>query len=140
MPYCPVGVYGYLHPTSEAPLPTSPFGEYLREMRTAAGKSLREVAEELAISHVYLGEVERGRRRVLPAKYWKKLAQCVPGISRASLKQYAAASEPIDPAQMEGASRDLVVALARRIEGDGISEGLARQLLALLKESEASDD
>ena len=85
--------------------PTSPFGEYLREMRTAAGKSLREVAEELAISHVYLGEVERGRRRVLPAKYWKKLAQCVPGISRASLKQYAAASEPIDPAQMEGASR-----------------------------------
>ena len=115
-------------------LPISPFGAYLREMRTAAGKSLREVADALSISHVYLGEVERGRRRVLPKKYWKKLAQCVPGISPAQLKKQVAASEPIDPASMEGPSREVVVALARKLEEDGISDSLARKLLEILGE------
>jgi transcriptional regulator with XRE-family HTH domain len=118
----------------ESCLITSPFGTYLREKRTAAGKSLREVADALSISHVYLGEIERGRRRILPKKYWKRLAACVPGISRAELEDHAAASEPIDPAAIEeGPSRHVVVALARRLEEDDIPESLARELVELLE-------
>lgn len=113
---------------------TSPFGSYLREKRTASGKSLREVAKVLSISHVYLGEVERGRRRILPKKYWRKLAECIPGITRSELEVYASASEPIDPASIKGRSREVVVALARRLEEDSITDGLALKLLELLKD------
>ena len=35
------------------------FGDQLRERRVAAGRGLREVAEYLGVSHVYVGEVER---------------------------------------------------------------------------------
>jgi hypothetical protein len=103
-------------------------------MRTTAEMSLREVADALEITHVYLGEVERGRRRILPKKYWKKLAQLRPGVTFVELKQQAAASEPIDPALMDGPSREFVVALARRLEENDLSDALAKQLLALLSE------
>lgn len=117
-------------------MPISPFGEYLRGARTASGKSLREVADALTISHVYLGEVERGRRRRLPEKYWEKLAEVIPEISVPELSQLAAASEPLDPAAMEGRQREIVVALARRLEQDGISEDLAQALLKMLGNQE----
>lgn len=114
-------------------MPISPFGAYLREARTASGKSLREVAEALTISHVYLGEVERGRRRILPAKYWGKLAEVIPDLSVPELSEFAAASEPLDPAEMEGRNREVVVALARKLEQEGISEELAQRLLEMLE-------
>lgn len=117
----------------------SPFGIYVREKRTEAGKSLREVAEALGITHVYLGEVERGRRRMLPRRHWKKLAKAVPGISVAELGTLAAISEPIDPAAMEGSSREVVVALARRMEEGAMSEELAARLLEVLQSKDRSD-
>lgn len=110
----------------------SPFGAYLRQKRAAAGKSLREVAGALAISHVYLGEVERGRRRTLPEKYWEELVALIPGVSLAELRTLAAVSEPLDPAAMQGPGRDVVVALARTLEEDGMSEDLARRILNVL--------
>lgn len=114
---------------------TTPFGVYLREARTAAGKSLRDVADALGITHVYLGEVERGRRRSLPEKYWEKLAEVVPGVEVEELEATAAASEPLDPAAMEGRGREVVVALARALEEeDGMPEELANRLLAVLRE------
>lgn len=116
----------------------SPLGAYLRDKRTASGKSLREVAKALSISHVYLGEVERGRRRLLPEKYWEKLVQLVPGTSVEELKAMAAASEPIDPAAVEGRSRDVVVALARTLEEGRMSDEVARQLLEILEKEGSS--
>jgi transcriptional regulator with XRE-family HTH domain len=114
-------------------LSISPFGAYLREVRTASGKSLREVADALGISHVYLGEVERGRRRTLPEKYWKGLTELLPGVSLEELETLAGASEPLDPVAMEGRSREVVVALARKLEEGGMSEDLADQLLNILQ-------
>jgi transcriptional regulator with XRE-family HTH domain len=114
-------------------LSISPFGVYLRDARTSAGKSLREVADALGITHVYLGEVERGRRRVLPDKYWDRLVECLPAMSYNELETLAAASEPLDPSAMEGSSREVVVALARALEGGEMSDDLAKQLLAILK-------
>lgn len=113
-------------------MPISPFGEYLREARSASGKSLREVADALSISHVYLGEVERGRRRMLPQKYWETLAEAIPNVSVRQLSELAAVSEPLDPATMEGRQRDVVVALARKLEQEGMSEDLAQALLKML--------
>lgn len=110
----------------------SPFGVYLREKRVEAGRSLREVADALGISHVYLGEVERGRRRALPHKYWSTLAAEIEGVSVPELRRAAAASEPLDPAGLDGPSRNVVIALARTLEEDGMSEDLANRLLAIL--------
>ena len=114
-------------------VPVSPFGVYLRQKRAASGKSLREVAEALSITHVYLGEVERGRRRVLPVKYWKRLVRTIPEMSVDELRLAAETSEPIDPATMVGRERDVVVALARTLKEEGMSEALAKKLLQLLR-------
>ncbi|HET9949160.1 MAG TPA: hypothetical protein VFQ22_09585 [Longimicrobiales bacterium] len=96
--------------------------------------SLREVADTLGITHVYLGEVERGRRRVLPEKHWEKLVQAIPGLSLAELELAAAASEPLDPAAMEeGPGREVVVALARALEAKTLSEDVAKELLEVLQ-------
>ena len=51
----------------------SPFGNYIRRMRVASGRSLREVADAIGISHVYLGEVERGVRGPLMESHWDAL-------------------------------------------------------------------
>lgn len=120
-------------------MPNSPFGAYLRERRLKAGLSLREVADALSISHVYLGEVERGRRRTLPEKYWEVLSQTIPDVSVPDLSAHNAASEPIDPAMVEGRKRDLVIALARRLEDGDMSEDLAAELLKMLENGGAID-
>ncbi len=111
----------------------SPFGLYLREKRIAAKKSLREVAKALGISHVYLGEVERGRRRVLPEHHWDALMRAVPGTTKADLRRLAAQSEALDPVGLEGAGRKVVLALARKLDEEGITEDEAEQFLSLLK-------
>jgi transcriptional regulator with XRE-family HTH domain len=105
-----------------------------------SGKTLREVAEALSITHVYLGEVERGRRRLLPQKYWARLVKLVPSATLAGLREAAAASEPIDPASMEGARREVVVALARKLEANTLSDDLAIKLLRVLREQSPDDD
>jgi transcriptional regulator with XRE-family HTH domain len=38
------------------------YGDHVRIIRQSNGMSLREVAERLGVSHVYLSEVERGTR------------------------------------------------------------------------------
>jgi transcriptional regulator with XRE-family HTH domain len=46
----------------------SAFGRYLRGKRQRARLSLRAVAEKLGVTHVYLGEVERGVRLAVAAE------------------------------------------------------------------------
>jgi transcriptional regulator with XRE-family HTH domain len=41
-------------------------GAWLRERRTRAGLSLRDVGARLGYSAVYLSDIERGRRNALP--------------------------------------------------------------------------
>lgn len=53
------------------------FGEYLRKRRIELGLSLRDVAEKLKISYVYLGEVERSAKGSLPQKHWPRLAKAL---------------------------------------------------------------
>jgi transcriptional regulator with XRE-family HTH domain len=98
----------------------SPFGRYLREQRVASGVSLRELADHLQVSHVFLGEVERGRHRKLPEKYWGRLVAVLPTVTLNDLQSLALESANLDERfnAMNPSGQTLMRALARRIEQD----------------------
>lgn len=110
----------------------SPFGEYIKQKRLEAALSLRDVADAIDVSHVYVGEVERGRRRSMPKEHWRALARAIPGVTEKELRLRAALSAPLDPSEMEGRERDVVVALARRIESGSLSATDLEHLLEIL--------
>ena len=110
----------------------SPFGKYIRDKRREAHLSLRAVAEQVGFSHVYLGEVERGRRRSIPEEHWKALASAIPGVTVAGLRAAAADSAPLDPTTLEGQHQEVVVALARRLERDDLTKADMNRLLEIL--------
>ncbi len=56
----------------------SQFGQYIRRKRREVGWSLRQLADALGCSHVYLGEVERGVRAPFGEKWWPRLAETLP--------------------------------------------------------------
>lgn len=53
---------------------TTTFGAYIRECRVKAGRSIRSVAAELGISHVYLVQAEHGQC-ALAEKHWPALSE-----------------------------------------------------------------
>lgn len=67
----------------------SGFGRHIRRMREAAGLSLRDVARGVGVSHVYLGEVERGRRGPILRSRWRALTEAIPGLTMADLQRLA---------------------------------------------------
>jgi transcriptional regulator with XRE-family HTH domain len=120
--------------SESSPTPSS-FGAYLRRMRVAAGKSLREVAEAVGISHVYLGEVERGVRGPLKPEHWDALIRAIPGITRVELRREADTSRPLE-IDLAGAPRtyqNLALALARRFKRRDLSQSELAKLLKVLK-------
>ncbi len=68
---------------------SSVFGAYLRRCRIDAQLSLRDVAKAVGISHVYLGEVERGRRGPLVRSRWPALCEAIPRLSLKELHRLA---------------------------------------------------
>jgi len=109
------------------------FGAFLRARRQAARISVRRLAEAIGVSHVYLSEVERGKRAPLPRKWWPRLIATLPGISEDDLERAMANTRPL---QLDLRNRpqyqDLARALARRIERDDIDPDTRRSLLRLL--------
>ena len=110
------------------------FGEYLRHHRVADGVSLRVLAAELGCTHVYVGEVERGRRRQLPEKYWPTLVDVLSGVTLPGLRAAAAMSEQvrIDPAAHAGPVRDMAFELARKLANNDVSGSEAKEILRIL--------
>jgi len=51
------------------------FGLYIKSLRTAANLSQHELARDLGVSHVTLGEVERGKRTTLAPRHWPELVR-----------------------------------------------------------------
>jgi transcriptional regulator with XRE-family HTH domain len=121
-------------PSNDQNLRLNPFGAHLREKRVAAGLSLREVASALAVSHVYLGEVERGVRGPLRPEHWGALLKAIPTLERADLERLSAASRPlkVDLAGAPPAYRDVALAMARRFRRRDLSESELSRLLRLL--------
>ena len=111
------------------------FGRYLRQKRIDAGLSLRVAADRLGVSHVYLGEVERGVRGPLRREHWSAMVKAIPGITMAELEEVAKASKPIqiDLNDANPQYQDLALALARRIEQQDLSESEIKRLLSVLK-------
>ena len=101
--------------------------------------SLRDVANALKISHVYLGEVERGVRGPLRLEHWDALLKAIPGLTRAELERHAAASRPLEVDISDAPPRyqNLAMALARRLKNRDLSKG---QIAKLLKVLEADDE
>ena len=110
------------------------FGRYLRGARVACGRSLRDVAAELKISHVYLGEVERGVRGPLRPEHWEALLKAIPELTRDELERQAAASRPLEVDVSDAPPRyqDLAMALARRLKNRDLSRAQIAQLLKVL--------
>ncbi|HEY6419353.1 MAG TPA: helix-turn-helix transcriptional regulator [Candidatus Binataceae bacterium] len=114
------------------------FGAYLRRQRIESGRSLREVAETVGISHVYLGEVERGVRGPLKPEHWSALVRAIPGLTIEELQSHADASRPLqlDVADAPARYQNLALALARRFERRDLSRVEIAKLLKVLKAGE----
>lgn len=117
---------------------TNTFGRLLRERREAAKKSLRQLAKELGISPVYLGEVERGIRATLAQERWPKLLESLPNIQHEELWAWASQDRPIQ-LNLSTATpeyRDIGHALARRVNDRDLSRDEIRKLLEILGRKE----
>lgn len=114
---------------------TTRFGSYLRRIRIESGRSLREVALTVGISHVYLGEVERGVRGPLRPEHWEALIKAIPALDPEELERQARASRPlqVDIADAPPRYQDLALALARRFERRDLSKAQIERLLRLLQ-------
>lgn len=113
------------------------FGKLLRRRRTEADLSLRDVAESLAVSHVFLGEVERGEKR-LKEEWWPRLAGAIPGLTLAEMKAAHLESQPVqlEIAGRPEAQRDLTIAFARSISEETLSSAQIEKMLKILRGEE----
>jgi transcriptional regulator with XRE-family HTH domain len=135
----------YQHPyrrEDPQPMAETAFGKYLRSMRVNAGLSLRQVAEQLGVTHVYLGEVERGMRGPLKRERWTELVRVIKGVTIDDLDRAAAATRPvkIDAGSVPGRTHDVAVMLARRIQDQGLDEHQIDQILRILGKKGLDDD
>lgn len=112
----------------------NPFGKFIRDRRTEAKLSLRDVAAQLDISHVYLGEVERGVRPPFLRERWPDLIRAIPTITMEQLQRMAAQTAPIqlDLTDAPPQYADLGLALARRIDKQDLSDTDFNSLFTLL--------
>ena len=120
----------------------SAFGAYVREAREQAKFSLRQVANKLGVSHVYLGEVERGVRGPMDQKHWPILMKTIPGITKQNLVDTAKLSRPYRFKIPEGQPKykDLTLAFARRIEDADLSDSEIENMLKMLRGDKGDED
>lgn len=113
------------------------FGRYIRQKRNEAKLSLKNVADQLGITKVYLGEVERGVRGPLQKDRWSTLAEAIPGVTVQKLAECAELSKPVqlDLNDAEPNYRDLALALSRRIQDQSLSDREVEKLLTILRRS-----
>jgi transcriptional regulator with XRE-family HTH domain len=110
------------------------FGDYILACRKSSGKSQREVASSLGISHVYLGMVERGERRTLPQKHWDALINAVPETTLEGLQDAADRGSVVifDMGSIPEAYHPIVRSFYRRVRAQDISPEGVEALMAVL--------
>jgi transcriptional regulator with XRE-family HTH domain len=113
----------------------SAFGSYIRKKRAAAGLSLRKVADKMGISHVYLGEVERGIRGPFERKHWDDLISSIPGVEFEELERLAANDRPVQLNLADAPPRykELGLVLARRIQEQDLPNSELEKLIKILR-------
>ncbi len=97
---------------------STPFGDFLRQKRVEAKKSLREIADHLGVSHVYLSQVERGKTTPLTEDKWEKLIEALPEITLEELQELSDQSRPVnlELASLSKERREVGLLLARKLE------------------------
>lgn len=113
---------------------TTPYGALLRERRVKANLSLREVAEHIGVSHVFLADVERGVSSPLKPEREVLLLEVLPNVTAAELQRARIASKPIKIAPPSERYHDLASVFARRVERENLSESKFNAILAMLKD------
>lgn len=108
-------------------------GSILREARLEADKTLREVADALGVSHVQLGNWERGTSPV-SSKYMAGLKKALPKLDVDALKDAAEQEAPVqlNLRQLPRSYQTLGLVLARRIQSQDIKPDTMKELLLLL--------
>lgn len=117
-------------------------GEYVRAKRLAAGLSLRDVATTIRVSHVFLGEFERGIRQTLKRERLESLEDAIPGFS---LKEFDRLSSYVRPLRisLEDAPpeyRDLGMVLARRIANKDLKPSELSNIMRILSGCDEDDE
>lgn len=110
------------------------FGKLIRSARVDAGLSLRQTAQHLGISHVFLSEVERGVRAPLKRTYWAKLMEIMPTLTHDALDRAVAIDRPvkISVATAPRNYQDLTLAFARRVENQDLKDDVIEKMFELL--------
>jgi transcriptional regulator with XRE-family HTH domain len=114
------------------------FGKYLRHCRVENNLSLRQLADKIGISHVYLGEVERGVRGPMKRDRWAALCNAMPSMSMVELDRHARLSRPIqlNLSSAPPTYQNLALALARRLENRDLSKNQLNLLKRVLDTGE----
>lgn len=122
--------------------PPSAFGKYLKSKRLAANLSLRDVANRIGVSFVFLGEVERGVRTMVKRERWPALEQAIPGFSVAEAERVATEDRPIQLSLADAPPqyKNLGLALARRIDKRDLRQTDFDELLRILNGGADDDD
>ncbi len=111
------------------------FGTYMLNKRVGAQLSLREVGKRLGVSHVYVGEVERGVSSPYSRDRWPDLVAAIPGVTMEDLERNAGLTVGVQ-LRLEDAPVDyqnLGLMLARRIQAQDIEKDALQEMLRLLK-------
>lgn len=71
------------------------FGAYLRAARLRAGFTLRDLGDLLGLSHVFVTEIETGRRRLARAR-WGDVTRAIPEVTVEELAAAALETALVD--------------------------------------------
>lgn len=119
---------------------TTPYGALLRERRVQAKLSLREVAEHIGVSHVFLADIERGVTTALKPDREPALLEALPNLTRGELDAARKASQlKITISSTPPKYVDLTMAFARRLEEQNLDESSVLELLRILNEDVGND-
>jgi hypothetical protein len=96
---------------------------------------LREVGKRLGVSHVYVGEVERGVRGPFHRDRWPDLVAAIPGVAIEDLERHAAIAVGLY-LKLDDAPplyQDLGLMLVRRIQARDLGQEDLQEMLRILK-------
>jgi transcriptional regulator with XRE-family HTH domain len=113
------------------------FGDELRRLRRAAGKSLADLADALGCSIAFVSDVERGKKNPPPLVGIRKLLVCL-GQEKQLPKMLTLAAQSRKSVEITVANQSqdvaaMLVALARRCNDGPVDQDVARKILRLIE-------
>jgi transcriptional regulator with XRE-family HTH domain len=117
------------------------YGEELRRLRRATGRTLADLADVLECSIAYMSDVERGRRNPPPTEGTKKLLAALGKLEHLPrMLMLAAKSRNSVEISVKGKADDIanmVAGLARSCDEGTLDEETARKIIKLLEKGGA---